>query len=170
MAPISCSTTMITSAMDQRPMRTSTIFDPAEAVIDIPIIAKPPKKSASIYVSPIFGIEFLEILADQKKIRPEPSYELLDDVDFRTISLQDQSYLYILKAPLTESEKGRPIWEILVADRIEEDDFSLTSYKIPQETKQIQITYHVRYSDNSYGETHTLTLLSTTHFSLNGTP
>jgi hypothetical protein len=106
-----------------------TQFYSFQRLLPLPISTQP---GATLYVSEMWGLEIVEILADGRPVVGKPSYIDFDDPNIGPVTVQSGTYIYNIRL-------GRMLF-----GKLEKPfDFSLVEYSIPDNAEVLQIKYRL---------------------------
>lgn len=92
--------------------------------------------SSKIYEDYKWAIKIARVVADGKVIEAERSGVVFDEVNYRSISVSTNTFIYKIRFD-----------DLLVGDLSPDGEYSLTKYSIPYDVKILDITYQFVYPD-----------------------
>lgn len=96
--------------------------------LPLPVATSP---GDTLYVSEIWGIQILEILADGFPVVGEPYYGLLDDPNIGPVTVQSGTFIYTI------------FFGQLLFGKWSKDSYSLVEYSLPEDVKSLEIIYRL---------------------------
>jgi hypothetical protein len=106
-----------------------TQFYSFQRLLPLPVSTKP---GDALYVSQMWGLEIVEILADGRPVVGKPSYIMIDDPHIGPVTVQSGTYIYNIH-----------LGQLLFGKLEKPFDYSLVEYSIPDNAEVLEIKYRL---------------------------